>query len=503
MARTTTKASLLEKAPALAAQWHPTKNGSLTPADVTPGSNKKVWWECPNNREHIWPATVSNRNNLGRGCPYCSGRYATPEDNLAKAKPDLAAQWHPTKNGTRSLKEVKPQSNKKVWWQCPKNTEHVWQARIDHRFAGIGCPHCQGQRATNLVNLKRLYPDIAAEWHPDKNGKKKPENYRPGSNTRIWWRCKRHPDHEWETTINPRVHAESGCPFCTKQTSLLEVRVYVELRKLFPSTSWREKIYENECDIYLMESNVAIEIDGYYWHKDRIGQDIGKTNKWLDKGINVVRIREKGLDPVTPNDIISKHGEHWPVIDRLCRTLIELISDPDSRQVLINYRASKKFVNEVEYRRIVSCLPGPTPENSIDETHPEIAASWCDSLNAPLRSNMFSRGSHFPAWWVCPDNSNHTWQAIIKNRTKGHGCPFCYGGMASHENNLAVRFPEIAAQWHPERNGKTKPSDYRPYSHKKVWWLCSANPDHEWQTAIAQRTNLKSGCPTCARNRRP
>tara|TARA_B110000285_G_scaffold180449_1_gene203483 strand:+ start:85 stop:225 length:141 start_codon:yes stop_codon:yes gene_type:complete len=37
--------SLAEVNPELAEEWHPTKNGELTPFDVTKGSNKKVWWK--------------------------------------------------------------------------------------------------------------------------------------------------------------------------------------------------------------------------------------------------------------------------------------------------------------------------------------------------------------------------------------------------------------------------------------------------------------------------
>ena len=56
--------------PNLAIDWHPTKNGSLTPYDITAGSGKKVWWKC-----HVcgyeWEASVCNRAR-GRGCSYCS-----------------------------------------------------------------------------------------------------------------------------------------------------------------------------------------------------------------------------------------------------------------------------------------------------------------------------------------------------------------------------------------------------------------------------------------------
>ena len=47
--------------PELAAQWHPTKNGEKTPADVTAGSGEKVWWTCPKGLDHEWEAAESHR----------------------------------------------------------------------------------------------------------------------------------------------------------------------------------------------------------------------------------------------------------------------------------------------------------------------------------------------------------------------------------------------------------------------------------------------------------
>lgn len=52
----------------LARQWHPTKNEKLMPSDVTPRSEKKVWWMC--SRGHEWYARVADRTS-GTGCPKC------------------------------------------------------------------------------------------------------------------------------------------------------------------------------------------------------------------------------------------------------------------------------------------------------------------------------------------------------------------------------------------------------------------------------------------------
>jgi len=58
--------------PSLAAQWHPTRNRSLKPQDVTVGTRRKVWWRCPTHREHVWLASVGVRARTGTGCPRCN-----------------------------------------------------------------------------------------------------------------------------------------------------------------------------------------------------------------------------------------------------------------------------------------------------------------------------------------------------------------------------------------------------------------------------------------------
>lgn len=68
--------------PRLAKEWHPTKNGTLTPRDVTPKTETKVWWKCKDG--HEWKARAGNRSS-GTACPYCSkGSLATVNPVLSK-----------------------------------------------------------------------------------------------------------------------------------------------------------------------------------------------------------------------------------------------------------------------------------------------------------------------------------------------------------------------------------------------------------------------------------
>ena len=59
--------------PALSKEWNYEKNNGLTPVDVMPNSNKKVWWKCKTG--HEWQATIASRNS-GSGCPICRKSYS-------------------------------------------------------------------------------------------------------------------------------------------------------------------------------------------------------------------------------------------------------------------------------------------------------------------------------------------------------------------------------------------------------------------------------------------
>ena len=55
-----------------AAQLHPTRNGTKTPADVTYGSHYEAWWQCPTYKGHVWRARVSSRTSMQAGCSLCA-----------------------------------------------------------------------------------------------------------------------------------------------------------------------------------------------------------------------------------------------------------------------------------------------------------------------------------------------------------------------------------------------------------------------------------------------
>ena len=78
--------------PTLAKEWNYEKNNGLTPMDVLPSSNKKVWWKCQ--KGHEWITSVANRSK-GNGCPYCSNKIVLKgENDLQTVNPTLAQEWN-------------------------------------------------------------------------------------------------------------------------------------------------------------------------------------------------------------------------------------------------------------------------------------------------------------------------------------------------------------------------------------------------------------------------
>lgn len=139
--------------PELADQWHPTKNGNLKPEDFAAKSNKKAWWQCE--KGHEWEAVICLRTRAslnrkrGNGCAKCCGRLVCLENCLATTHPDIANQWHPSKNGTLTPYDVVIGSTRLIFWLCEKG--HEWKATLYSRKNGSGCPVCNESKGEKRI----------------------------------------------------------------------------------------------------------------------------------------------------------------------------------------------------------------------------------------------------------------------------------------------------------------------------------------------------------------
>lgn len=200
---------------ALLAQWDIERNLPLTPDDVTFGSHKRVWWTCPSG--HSCQAMVYTRSE-GAGCPYCTGRKASPEQNsLAKQFSTLAAEWDDEKNAPLTPRDVTPGSHKLIWWRCPKG--HSYRSAVKTRVQGSVCPYCAGKSVLPEENsLAAEYPVIAKDWDAAKNKPLTLNQVISGTKHKVWWLCPK--GHSYRAVIAQRVQRGDGCPYCANRKVL-------------------------------------------------------------------------------------------------------------------------------------------------------------------------------------------------------------------------------------------------------------------------------------------
>lgn len=153
--------------PLVAEDWHPTMNGAMFAENVKAGSQKKVWWlgKCG----HEYKAKVQHRATFGSGCPYCSGnKLLVGFNDLLTTHPDVAAEWHPTRN-TITPQDVMRGNKTKVWWLC--GVGHEYEANPNNRTNPAnenGCPDCAAAAMSDgTSDMEKVIAQVVLSVFPD------------------------------------------------------------------------------------------------------------------------------------------------------------------------------------------------------------------------------------------------------------------------------------------------------------------------------------------------
>jgi hypothetical protein len=193
--------------PELLDEWHPTLNGSLTPETVLAGANTIIWWRCRKKKRHVWDATLKSRSH-GRGCPKCY------DDRMLDLRdfPEILKLFDKKKN--KFLDPYKLTTTTVVWWRCPEGPDHSWQSRFNKK--SLLCKCCRNKQVSVTNSLETLYPKVAKQLHPTRNGNLTADKICAYTSKIVWWRCPMYPHHVWEAAVNNRTRNESRCPDCYK-----------------------------------------------------------------------------------------------------------------------------------------------------------------------------------------------------------------------------------------------------------------------------------------------
>lgn len=359
--------SLISRAPEVAKEWHPKKNGGLTPADITSGSAKKVWWLCTKNEGHEWAMPVADRTSQGQGCPFCANRRVSGENNL-RTVPSLVALFDKDRNET-TPEEVYLKSSKLFWWKCPEGSDHRWKATPQTLSGAVQpCPFCPPRiRRLSLTNSVTGWCNangdkgrrLLDEWDHEANGERSPESLiYMNQRTKVWWKCPEGSDHRWQAPPYKRTVDGADCPFCNlRRPSLTNNLAFV-----FPElVTALHPTLNGEFDPSLVSPTSHEKV----WWQCPVGED----HVWQ----------------ATPNQMKG--------------------------QLRCGFCAGKRA----------------SITNSLASRFPEIAEEFDLALNAPLTPSEVTFGSKKKVWWRCSSDQMHSWHATVSSRTGvlKTGCPQC------------------------------------------------------------------------------
>ncbi len=258
-------------------------------------------------------------------------------------------------------------------------------------------------------SLAYLYPEVAKEWHPTRNGKLTPDLFTPGSSEEAWWLCSKC-GNEWKTPIANRSKGH-GCNECanpvrmkTRKQSILAKRKSID--KEICLLDWDYQLNEHGPEYYTNGSGEVVtwrcHVCGYRW-------ETAICNRTRD------------------------------------------------------YRNGCPFCSGKVILRGFNDLPTLRPELMLD---------WDYENNKDIDPTTIGVGCHDSVSWVC-HKCTYRWPAQVYNRANGKGCPCCANRVVVPGiNDLATTDPDLAADWHPTKNS-LKPTEVTRGQSTMIYWRCA------------------------------
>lgn len=481
---------LASRYPHLLNEWNYSKNENMKPESIFPFSNKKVWWICSKGHEwQDTPNHRITRNNGCPYCS--NHRVLSGFNDLKTTHPELINEWNYEKNGMLKPSDVMHGSQQKVWWICQRNHEWQSTINSRTNGVGCPfCKkelHTSFPEQTIYFYLKKVFPDAINRYVLNK---KELDIFIPSINVGIEYdgrmfhnektkhkeinkddffaqkgitvyRIKEKkyvksvfleenviyysPNHMYKNLTEPLnllinvIFTSIGKEIPNLKISLNDD--YQEILKSFLSTLKYNSISNNSLLMnewnYNKNKNLNPEYlsegSGYkVWWKCEQGHEWQATinsrkkgnkcpycsNQRLLEGYNDLSTTHPHLaaewhptknGELKPNQVIAGTNKKVWWLGKCGHEWIAVIS------------SRKKGVG-CPYCTNQKPIPG---ENDLLTLNPSLAKEWHPTKNNELKPNMVHCGSGKKVWWIC--EKGHEWQAVVRNRTNGTGCPYCFG----------------------------------------------------------------------------
>ncbi|MCD8287888.1 MAG: hypothetical protein LUC18_03480 [Porphyromonadaceae bacterium] len=473
-------------------EWDYERN-TLDPDTIPPHYRRKLWWIC--SKGHSYKALPGNKvRRNGGNCPYCSSQKLCDEKSLGVVNPELAKEWHPTKNGNLTPFKIFANSNRYVWWLCP-TCGYEWEAKCYNRNIGNkGCPQCANGRSSSIPEqlmfraIKSVFPDAVNRYLIDND---EMDVYVPSLNIGFEY------DGEYYHTLNKLLKdkakskrltgkvfrlyrfRKSGCPEFEEGNCViipvkyspkyedLEIKLKELLIKLNPHGEVKDFKFKDEINDVIATIN--------YLPYEKSFAAFEEQN--LKKGLTPIAIwDEKANAPLTPRMVT-------PFSDKIVSWICPVNSTH-------KWKNTAKSVS-MGY----GCKRCSGRHHYTTEEWVEVATKIHKGKYKYHLVNYVD--SHTKVDIICPKHG--LFSQLPTEHIKGKGCPYCAHQIFHPTESLATLFPEIASQWDYELNAKTgyTPQNIGIDTKQRFYWHCNNGCNHSYLATIAYRVSRNSGCAVC------
>ena len=414
----------------------------------------------------------------------------------------LLDEWDYEKNKELGLdpKTVTFGSKKKVFWIC-KVCGYKWSTPVYSRTKGTGCIKCydkrrsktklKGKIATTLYDYCQENPDklyLLDEWDYDENKKQgiTPEIVAFKSNKKVSWICSKDKRHKWEATIFSRVEG-NGCPVCDGKKVIVGVNDLTTTHKELCKEWDYEKNYPE-----VPQNFVAGSMKRFWWKCQKCG------NSWMTS-INDRALGHTGCPECNKGISVQELAVYYYVK--------KLFPDTVNCYKNLGYELDL-YIPELNLA--IELDGGLWHENRLESDNKKDLNCKRDNIRLiRIREKELKPTVSAETIWINGSRDSCVEQGIKDlfeymnwsydfdiNFSNDYSNFIDIKKIREIENSLAVKFPEIAAQWHPTKNGTIKPTNVSAFSSRKFWWQCPTC-GYEWSAVISGRTK-GNNCPSCS-----
>lgn len=512
--------------PDLAAEFDCTKN-NVTPDKISPKDTHIYWWTC---KEHhpSFKQSVNHRVERKTICPYCSGRKViTGQTDLQTLFPEIAAEWDIENNIELLPTEVSPYSYTSCYWICPKG--HRYKKKIIQRtkfHKPIDCPKCIKAHATSFPEqaiyyyVKKCFPDAINRYKEPFEKGMELDIYVPEYHLGIEYDGEAFHNSEEQHQREYRKYnvckelgiklirikeAENGWIDTADKVFFVKKRMNDEEITAFLYHFFSSVFAFSKYTFIASENNKDRYMNHYYGFPTEF--DISKDR---------LEILEYLVD--VENSFGQKHpklASMWSVEGN--KNITPYMFTSGSNQLVtwecpICGETWKSPIASIVSRNVTSCPTCSMKNNgakitraktikhgSLAERSKELLEQWDYEANIGLSPYDIPLNYSFKVGWKC-NICGYKWYSSPATRVRNNkvaGCPHCTGRVVMPGiDDLETLYPDIAKEWDYEKNKPFQPSQIKPFSNKKYYWICK-NCNKSYFTLPGSRIK-GHGCPSCA-----